>query len=151
MNFLRFRPLVSALDSKILRGGNEAPPQKAASLPCPCTWTMAGHWLCVFFLFFYFFLGPPPRHMEVPRSNQSCSCRPIPQRDLSHICDLHHSPPRQCQILNPLSEARDRTRILMDTSQIHNPLSHDRTFQLCLDSQLFPQFLKPGRNLFSFL
>ena len=27
-------------------------------------------------------------------------------------------------ILNPLSEAGDRTHILMDTSQIHNPLSH---------------------------
>ena len=35
-------------------------------------------------------------------------------RDLSHVCDLHHS----SQILNPLKEARDRTRILMDTSQI---------------------------------
>ena len=31
---------------------------------------------------------------------------------------LHHSS-RKHQIFNPLSEARDRTRILMDTSQIH--------------------------------
>ena len=38
--------------------------------------------------------------------------------DLSHICDLHHSS-RQRQILNPLSEARDRTRNLMAPSQIH--------------------------------
>ena len=30
-------------------------------------------------------------------------------------CDLHHSS-RQCQILKPLSEARDGTCILMDTS-----------------------------------
>ena len=37
--------------------------------------------------------------------------------DPSRICDLHHSS-RQCQILNPLSEARDRTRVLKDTSQI---------------------------------
>ena len=37
-------------------------------------------------------------------------------RDLSHDCDLHHSS-WQCQILNPLDEARDRTYILMDTSQ----------------------------------
>ena len=35
----------------------------------------------------------------------------------SHICDLHHSS-QQCQILNPLSEARDRTLILMGPSQI---------------------------------
>ena len=31
--------------------------------------------------------------------------------DPSCVCDLHHSS-RQCWILNPLSEARDRTRIL---------------------------------------
>ena len=37
--------------------------------------------------------------------------------DPSLICDLHHSS-QQCQILNPLSEARDRTQVLMDASQI---------------------------------
>ena len=36
----------------------------------------------------------------------------------SRVCDLRHSL-RQCQILNPMSEARDRTRILKDTSRIH--------------------------------
>ena len=45
--------------------------------------------------------------------------------DLSCVCDLHHSS-RQCPILNPLSKARDQTHILMDTSQIPNPLSHNR-------------------------
>ena len=34
--------------------------------------------------------------------------------DLSHICDLHHSS-WQRRILNPLSEARDQTRIFTDT------------------------------------
>ena len=38
--------------------------------------------------------------------------------DLSRICNLHHSL-RQCWILNPLSEARDGTRVLTDASQIH--------------------------------
>ena len=33
--------------------------------------------------------------------------------DPSHICELHHSS-RQRQILNPRSEARDQTPILMD-------------------------------------
>ena len=37
--------------------------------------------------------------------------------DLSHICDLHHSL-WQCQILNPVSEARDQTHNLMVPSQI---------------------------------
>ena len=43
--------------------------------------------------------------------------------DPSHICSLNHSF-WQCQILNPLSEARDQTHILMDTSQVLNLLSH---------------------------
>ena len=37
--------------------------------------------------------------------------------DLSCIWDLHHSS-AQRQILNPLSEARDQTRIPMDTSWV---------------------------------
>ena len=37
-------------------------------------------------------------------------------RYLSQGCDLHHSS-QQRQILNPLSEARDQTCILMDASQ----------------------------------
>ena len=37
--------------------------------------------------------------------------------DPSCVCDLHHSS-QQRLILNPLSEASDRTRILMDTSRI---------------------------------
>ena len=36
----------------------------------------------------------------------------------SQVCDLYHSLP-QCWIPNPLSEARDPTDILMDTSRIH--------------------------------
>ena len=39
-------------------------------------------------------------------------------QDPSLICDLHYSS-RQRQILNPLSEARNGTHTLMDTSQIH--------------------------------
>ena len=43
--------------------------------------------------------------------------------DLSHVCGLHHSS-WWCQILNPLTKARDWTHILIDTSWVHNPLSH---------------------------
>ena len=39
-------------------------------------------------------------------------------RDPSHICNLYHSS-WQRQILNPLSEARDRTCILIGASWIH--------------------------------
>ena len=37
--------------------------------------------------------------------------------DLSRVCHLHHSS-WQHWILNPLSKARDQTRVLMDTSQV---------------------------------
>jgi len=38
-------------------------------------------------------------------------------QDPSQVCDLHHSS-QQCQILNPLSKARDRTCNLMVPSRI---------------------------------
>ena len=37
--------------------------------------------------------------------------------DLSHVCDLCRSS-QQHWILNPLSEARDRSHVLMDASQV---------------------------------
>ena len=44
--------------------------------------------------------------------------------DASRICDLHHGS-WQGRILNPVSEARDQTRFLMDTSEVLNLLSHN--------------------------
>ena len=63
-----------------------------------------------------------PHQMEVPRLGLELELqRPdyataIATRDLSCICNLYHSLQKQ-GILSPLSEARDQTRILMDTSQ----------------------------------
>ena len=42
----------------------------------------------------------------------------------SLICHLYRRS-WQCQILNPLSKARDQTCSLMDTSWVLNPLSHN--------------------------
>ena len=39
-------------------------------------------------------------------------------QDLSHVCKLHCSS-QQHQVLNPFCEAKDQTRVLMDTSQVH--------------------------------
>ena len=87
---------------------------------------MLGAWLpnlglpATFFLSF-FFLGPHLRHMEVPRLGaESELLQPActtATRDPSPVCDLHHSS-RQCQLLNPLSKARDRTLSLMVPSRI---------------------------------
>ena len=47
-------------------------------------------------------------------------------QDPSHVCDLYHSL-RQCQILNPLSKAKDRIHILVDTNWVLNLLSPNGT------------------------
>ena len=78
-----------------------------------------------YFLFIYFFcfLGPYPWHVEgsslgieselqLPAYTSATATQ-----DPSSICDLHHSS-LQCQILNPLSKARDQTHSLMVLSQI---------------------------------
>ena len=76
-----------------------------------------------FFVCLFVFLGLYLRHMEVPRLGVKLDLQlPVyttatATRDLSHICDLHHSS-QQHWIPNPLSEARDWTCVLMDTSQI---------------------------------
>ena len=71
----------------------------------------------------YVFFEPHLPHMEVPRLGVNSELQ-LPayttataMQDPSHICDLHHGS-RQPWILNPLSEARDRTRVFMDTSQV---------------------------------
>ena len=69
------------------------------------------------------FSGPHSWHMEIPRLAVKLELQLLayatatPMRHPTHTCDLHHSS-RQRQILKPLSEARDRTCVLMHTSQI---------------------------------
>ena len=59
-------------------------------------------------------------------------------RDPSCICNLHHSS-WQCQILNPMSKARDQTHILMDISQVHFYWATMRTPNVHILKQ--PEFL----------
>ena len=67
--------------------------------------------------------------MEVPRLGAKSELQLLAYAtatatsDPRHICNLPRSS-RQGQILNALSEARDRTHILMVTSWVHNLLSH---------------------------
>ena len=76
------------------------------------------------FFFSFFALGPHPWHMEVPRLGVKSELQ-LPAyitatatRDPSDVYNLHHSS-RRHQIPHPWREARDRTRVLMETSQIH--------------------------------
>ena len=70
------------------------------------------------------FLGLHTQHMEVPRLGAESELRlqayatGTAKGDLSHICNLDHSS-WQCQILNPLSKARDWTQVLVDTGGDH--------------------------------
>ena len=87
----------------------------------------------------YIYILPPPflglyHGMEISRlgvklqlhlpAYATATATPEP----SLFCDLHHSS-QQHRILNLLSWARDQTCILMETSQVHNLLSHSRNFQ----------------------
>ena len=71
----------------------------------------------------FVFLGSHLGHMEIPRLGVQLEPQllayttAIAMKDPSHIFELHHSS-WQCKILNPLSKARDRTHILMDTSWV---------------------------------
>ena len=91
-------------------------------------------YLLVFFVCFvllFVFLELHPRHMEISMLGVKSKLQPLAYTtatampDPSCTCDLCCSL-QQCQILNPLSKARDGARILMDTSRILNPLSHNR-------------------------
>ena len=73
---------------------------------------------------FFAFLGPHLWHVEIPRLGVESELK-LPAYttatatpDPSCLCDLHHSS-QQRWILNPLSEARVGTCVLMGASQIH--------------------------------
>ena len=77
------------------------------------------------FLFLFCFLQSHPWHVEGPTLGVELELQllvyttatAIAMWDPSRVCDLHHNS-RQCQVLNPLSEARDGTCVLMDPNQI---------------------------------
>ena len=98
------------------------PSQKPLALTTILTYSLL-------FILFFFFLGPHLQHIDVPRLGVESELQ-LPTYttatatlDLSYKCHRHHSL-WQCQILNSLSKARGRTRVLMDTSQIQFLLSH---------------------------
>ena len=77
--------------------------------------------------------------------------------DPSHLCNLHCSFRQQLQVLNPLGEAGGQTWILMNTSQVLNPLSHNGNSHLsssfhspCCTPELTPPNSQ-GMELSSFL
>ena len=89
----------------------------------------------VFFFFVFTFLWPHLWHTKVPRLGVESELQ-LPAYaaatatpDLSCVCDLHHSS-QQRQILNPLSEARDRIPHHRGYQSGSLPLSHSG-FESC--------------------
>ena len=78
----------------------------------------------------FFFLWLHLQHMDAPRPGAEWELQLLiyttvtATPDLSCICNLRHSL-WQRQILNPLNEARDGTRIVMETSWALNLLSYN--------------------------
>ena len=76
-----------------------------------------------FFFFFFVFLGQHPQHLEVSRLGVQSELQPLAYTRVTakprsgRVCDLHYSS-WQHWILTPLIEARDRTYVLMDASQV---------------------------------
>ena len=91
------------------------------TLHCVVQWPLAIK--AVVLCFVLFCLGPHPQPMEVPKLGVKSELQLLAYStatatpDPCCICNLHHCL-GQCQILNPLSEARDQTRVLMDTSRV---------------------------------
>ena len=89
------------------------------------------------FNFFWVFLGLYQQHMEVPRLGVKSELQLLTYatatatQDLSHIYDPHHSS-WQRQILNPLTEAKDRTHVLTDASRVHYRRATVGTPILCI-------------------
>ena len=87
-------------------------------------WVYSYHFALCFLFFFvclFYFLGLHQQHMEVPRlevkSELQLSAYTTAMQDPSHVSYLYHSS-QQCQILNPLSKARDQTHNSMVPSGI---------------------------------
>ena len=76
--------------------------------------------LFFFFFFFFLFRAAPAAYGTSQGWDQIGVAAAGPHHSHSNTGS---KPLQLCQILNPLSQARDRTRVLMDTSGAHNPLS----------------------------
>ena len=102
---------------------------------------MLGHRVLIFS--FFCILGLYPWHVEYPRLQVESELQQLKActtatatRNLSHVWKLYHSS-RQCQILNPLNEARDWTHILMVTSRV---LCHCTTMGTLIFSIKLPNY-----------
>ena len=98
--------------------------------------------VCLFFVcLFVCFLRAAPEAYESSRARNgigaaaagtaTAAATATTSMDPSRICSLCHSL-QQYQIFNPLSQARARTWIFMDTSRVLNPLCHNKNSRVII-------------------
>ena len=97
---------------------------------------------CNLMALFIVFLGLHSQHMQVPKlgvklklqlpAYTTATATPYPSCIFDLCCSL-----QQCQILNPLCEARDWICILVNTSQVLNPLSQKGNSLMAIFSVMF--------------
>ena len=100
-------------------------------LQLSCPYPVTVHWVygdqvkkfSALLVFWVFCFRVTPQHVEVPRLGVKSELYlaaytpATAMPDPSHVCNLHHSS-WQRQILNPMSKAKDRAFILMDTGRV---------------------------------
>ena len=101
-----------------------------------------GQFINLYIYVFIYCLGLNPQHMEVPGLGVELGLQPqaytiaTAMLGPSHICTLCQGL-CQHQILNPLSQTRDETRIPTDSSASVKPLRHNRNSSLFLILRIF--------------
>ena len=125
INFLGEENLSSRMFISCFQGNREEGQSVPFALANFFFFLMNGLFYLFIFILFFCFIGPHPQHMKVPRLGVKSELQLLAYTTATAMWDpccifsLYHSS-WQHQILNLLSEARDRTPIFMDTSQVHN-------------------------------
>ena len=105
--------------------------------------TLVAFYLIYLFIYFWFFRAAPVTYVSSQARgwNRAAAAglrtTATAKPHLSLVCDLHHSS-RQHWILNPLSEARNWTCVLMDTSQVFSAESQQELLSAFFKKTDFP-------------
>ena len=100
----------------------------------------------------FVFLRPVPAAHGISQARGQLLAYATATQDPSCVCDLHHSS-QQCRILNPRSEARDQTHVLMGTSWVRYPWGTRGTpsflFSTCMSYLYILEIMPLSSELFA--